>query len=326
MPKTILVICMLVLGGAMVVAAAPPQTLLSATPLTSETNLQFNTLDEWMLAYFPLDQSLNVTIFKFNPPDTYLVATQFKPHDFSDALGYQVSYPLWIKQVGALFFEIPDPGWPWDADKFKFLIFADDGETKLFESEELTALKNTSSDQPGPTFLDLPDSIQINSGTFWVAVKKSDTTGSPTLCFTPDYWRGQSFVREIQWYSWDQVFTDSPGELLIVTLVNYTPGEPVAEKPAPTATPLALELNGSVSRSEVDLHYTLPHSGLVSLDVFDVSGRTITTLVSQKQEAGSHSSVWNGTDHTGTMVPDGAYFCRLTAGGSSVVKKAVLAR
>jgi subtilisin family serine protease len=62
-----------------------------------------------------------------------------------------------------------------------------------------------------------------------------------------------------------------------------------------------------------NIRYEVPSSGRVRVDIFDVSGRRVTTLVDQVVEAGRHSVVWNGRDHRGAMVPSGVYFSRLSA-------------
>jgi len=73
------------------------------------------------------------------------------------------------------------------------------------------------------------------------------------------------------------------------------------------------------------INYEISISGNTSLNVYDVAGKLVRTLVSAKsQEPGAHTSVWNGKDNTGEKVPSGLYFCRLTTGGFSIIQKVVL--
>jgi hypothetical protein len=67
--------------------------------------------------------------------------------------------------------------------------------------------------------------------------------------------------------------------------------------------------------------YIIPHSSFVTLKVFDLLGREIATLVSDKLNAGTHTTRW---DATGS--PSGVYFFRLVAGEFTQTKKMVLVR
>jgi len=64
----------------------------------------------------------------------------------------------------------------------------------------------------------------------------------------------------------------------------------------------------------------------MSLDVYDLSGRRVTTIVSGSQAAGAHSIEWAGTDGNGTPVPGGVYLMRLTADGNSFTRSCVVVR
>jgi gingipain R len=64
--------------------------------------------------------------------------------------------------------------------------------------------------------------------------------------------------------------------------------------------------------------FTLPATGNMSLDIYDVSGRLVTSIASGEMLAGSHSVIWSGTDSDGVPAPGGLYLLRLTAGGDSL--------
>jgi hypothetical protein len=67
------------------------------------------------------------------------------------------------------------------------------------------------------------------------------------------------------------------------------------------------------------ISYELPKESFVSLKVFDLLGREVTTLVSEEMSAGSYSRQWNATN-----IPSGIYFYRLQAGSFCETKKLVL--
>jgi hypothetical protein len=59
----------------------------------------------------------------------------------------------------------------------------------------------------------------------------------------------------------------------------------------------------------------------VRLEVFDVVGRKVATLVSAKQGAGTHSVSFNASEFSLTS---GVYFYRLSAGGRTETKRMTL--
>ena len=62
------------------------------------------------------------------------------------------------------------------------------------------------------------------------------------------------------------------------------------------------------------ISYVLAGDGHTTLQVFDVLGRTVATLVDEMQPMGRHRLSWDGRDARGLPVASGVYFYRLTAG------------
>jgi len=63
------------------------------------------------------------------------------------------------------------------------------------------------------------------------------------------------------------------------------------------------------------ISYSLPEGSNVNIDIFDIMGRKIETLVTGHQSAGEHSIVWNASN-----VSSGVYLYRITAGDYSETK------
>ena len=53
----------------------------------------------------------------------------------------------------------------------------------------------------------------------------------------------------------------------------------------------------------------------VTIEVFNVKGQKVTTLVNEYQEAGAQSVEWNGVDENNKSVSSGVYFYKMKAGG-----------
>ncbi len=62
----------------------------------------------------------------------------------------------------------------------------------------------------------------------------------------------------------------------------------------------------------------------VSLKIYDVAGRLVTTLVNDKlMNAGIHKEVWNGRDGHGSPVASGVYYYRLQTDAFTATKSMV---
>jgi hypothetical protein len=95
--------------------------------------------------------------------------------------------------------------------------------------------------------------------------------------------------------------------------------------PIPTK-PVLASCRPNPFRDRTQISYALPTAGNVSLRVYDATGRTVRTLASGHQRAGSYSVTWDSRDNRGRQVPRGVYFYRLDTPGFRSVKKAVVTR
>jgi len=72
------------------------------------------------------------------------------------------------------------------------------------------------------------------------------------------------------------------------------------------------------------IRYGLPTASFVELEIINILGRRVKTLVSKTQEAGYHSVIWNGTNNANTEVASGVYFYRMRANGFVAAKKMMI--
>ena len=72
--------------------------------------------------------------------------------------------------------------------------------------------------------------------------------------------------------------------------------------------------------------YELGQEGWVELEIFDLLGRKVRTLVDERRGSGSHVAAWDGRDDRGAQVATGAYLYRLRAGGFVASRKLLLIR
>lgn len=76
--------------------------------------------------------------------------------------------------------------------------------------------------------------------------------------------------------------------------------------------------------SSTTLRYQLAEVGQVNLEVYDVSGQKVRSLVSVQQTPGIYSVTWGGTNEQGMEISTGIYFARLQAGEYTQVNKMML--
>jgi hypothetical protein len=59
------------------------------------------------------------------------------------------------------------------------------------------------------------------------------------------------------------------------------------------------------------ISYNLPKTGPVRMDIYNIKGQLVKTLVNQTMLAGTHSVVWDGKDENGRVASSGVYFYRM---------------
>jgi len=111
------------------------------------------------------------------------------------------------------------------------------------------------------------------------------------------------------------VFATSPGfqcaegwYLDDFQIINYS-GTEVEE-----LVPVATMLNGNYPNPfnpTTTISFSLASSEEVNLDIFNVKGQKVKSLINQKMEAKNHSVLWNGKDDNNQSVSSGIYFYRL---------------
>jgi len=73
-----------------------------------------------------------------------------------------------------------------------------------------------------------------------------------------------------------------------------------------------------------NFQFTVSKSAHVKIEIFNIVGQKVTTLVDESKKPGVYSADWNGKDANGNSVSSGVYFYRMQAGDFSDMKKMVL--
>ncbi|MBU8932860.1 MAG: S8 family serine peptidase [candidate division Zixibacteria bacterium] len=213
-------------------------------------------------------------------------------------------------------FRATDPVNLYDEDVASFTVLAD-GPNLICSPGSLEFSADRGKDGPSAKILNLTTSD--NSSVSWSASKDSSWLSiSPTSGGTP---------QEISVSITD---TDLPLTVYHDT-ITITSTE-IAN--SPLSIPIILTINAPAwaldqnypnpFNPSTSIRYSLYKRCQVTIDVYNILGQRVTTLVDKVQSASTYEIQWDGTDFAGKKVATGLYFYRLKAGGHVEAKKMLL--
>ncbi|MBN2356093.1 FG-GAP repeat protein [candidate division KSB1 bacterium] len=133
-------------------------------------------------------------------------------------------------------------------------------------------------------------------------------------------------------YDWDYMF----GYFVILlgdrripsdVLPEYEFPEPPPPPPPPPPEAYALQQNyPNPFNGYTKIAYDLPEKAFVRINITDVLGRRVRTIVYGEQEPGTHVCGWDGRNQGGKEVTGGVYFYKMEAGDYVQVKSMTLVR
>ncbi len=127
-----------------------------------------------------------------------------------------------------------------------------------------------------------------------------------------------------------RTITDEYGQPVDQLQVNTTFAhegnqEPAARTGSNGSKVYALEVNyPNPFNTLTRMAYALAETGPVRIDIYNILGRRIRTLVDEVKPAGRHEVLWDGTDDQGTPVASGIFFYKIEAGQFVETRKMVL--
>ncbi|MBN2378175.1 hypothetical protein JXM67_00010 [candidate division WOR-3 bacterium] len=86
----------------------------------------------------------------------------------------------------------------------------------------------------------------------------------------------------------------------------------------------SLEVKSQALRSDSRISFSVPHSSLVEIAVFDINGRLVKSLVDDEFQPGQYERTWDGVDFYGRKVAAGIYLIRMEAEGFEATRKVVI--
>lgn len=196
---------------------------------------------------------------------------------------------------------------------------------------------------PGPVLTDgfineynlepLPGEIVVGSGSFTVTLEfLNDNAGNffaPSMVHDGNGCQsGKNVIFAVPGGWMDGCAAGLSGDWVVYAVcrqVNCTTA--VGEEIITAATvPALLPPQPNPFESATRISFVLPAEDHVSLAVYDVTGRKVSSLVSGVVGAGLHTASWDGTDGSGRSVAAGTYFVRFDSGTGSETRRVMRVR
>lgn len=183
-----------------------------------------------------------------------------------------------------------------NAPTFSFITPTNNGTVMLDASHQVTAKWNAT-DPDGETTFWYTVSISEDRGVTWMPLTYEETITEKTFEITPNKEYRLKAIASDGVNKSSEVIITFNGQLL------------AAEGPA-AATDFGLQQNyPNPFNPSTQVSFTIPASGLVTLDIHDALGRKVRTLVDSRLEAGVHSVTFDGQG-----LPSGTYTAILRFG------------
>jgi len=75
---------------------------------------------------------------------------------------------------------------------------------------------------------------------------------------------------------------------------------------------------------ETTIEFNMPTRGRATVEVYNIKGQLVNTLLNNEVTAGDHRVIWSGQDSQGNGVTSGVYFYKVKTDGESIVNKMLL--
>jgi len=177
----------------------------------------------------------------------------------------------------------------------------------------------------GDADLEFSASIDCHGGPTWLSVKPSSGVVVPMASATLDVTFDATGLAEDDYAADINITTNDPANPTITIPVTMTVTTWVGVDDMPVETVFFGAVPNPFSPA-TSLHFSLPRPGHVDLNVYDVSGRLVRTLVSGTQSAGPNQVHWDGRDNNGEEIASGTYFARLIVDEQVEIKSLTLVR
>lgn len=107
------------------------------------------------------------------------------------------------------------------------------------------------------------------------------------------------------------------------TVVSGVSGQPTTAGVPYFLAPAAPNPMGN---GQTTITFGLPRSSQVKIEVYNIAGQRVKTLVNGNMTAGFHKVTWNGSNNNGQKVANGVYMYRMNSGDYTATKKLLIVK
>jgi len=170
--------------------------------------------------------------------------------------------------------------------------------------------------------------VSTNNGQSWTELWDATTqTGGqqaygPYLSISLAAYAGQNI--KLAWHALNPPTNDG---LWYVWFIDDVKVEGQVSGDDPGAPAVVTALNGNYPNPfnpETTINFSVKENAPVAIEIYNVKGQLVKTLVNEVKAAGNHSVVWTGQDNSGRAVTSGVYFYKMSTGKFSSTKKMIL--
>ena len=72
------------------------------------------------------------------------------------------------------------------------------------------------------------------------------------------------------------------------------------------------------------ISFAIAEPGKAKVEIFNIKGQKVKTLLNKHLKGGKHSVIWNGTDNSNKKVSSGVYFYQVSVNNEKKVKKMLM--
>ena len=168
----------------------------------------------------------------------------------------------------------------------------------------------------GWNYVPITSEITINDGQFYVLIMNVPNS---SLIGVDTSTNGNTFTKAGASAEWLPM---EGGELMMRAIVEI-----LTDNDDNIAPVLNTKLGGNYPNPfnpETTIAYSLKDRQNVKIEIYNVKGQLVRTLVNESKAAGDHKVIWTGTDNNNRPVSSGLYYYKMTAGKYSSSKKMIL--
>jgi len=168
----------------------------------------------------------------------------------------------------------------------------------------ISVVLNQATQTANPAFFEMPVDLKFRSGT------------AESTVVVRHQFDGQSFVFTLGFRP-DTIIVDPNNWIVHGTLA---PSDII---------PVGFALEGNYPNpfnGTTTIRYSLPLRTDTELTIVNMLGEHVKTLVHERTQPRTYTTVWDGTSDNGTPVPSGMYFCHMIAGGYASTIRMLLIR